>query len=210
MDANPAELAAWARAFEDKLSTLAAHADPERLRHASPPWACVASLPDRNARQRIAARLFVRDVGPLPRLSRLLDRNARLVLLDRESLMRHLCALALARRPGVLRCCVAREVRARLRRALGCAFDALMSASHLGRARPESVTNWTPVHWTCVGYFDWTHLLEKDDSALRRIVRLSLPSTLLGMQALRRLAPADFTAQRAVELMVEHGVEWSC
>ena len=209
MDADPDQLADCAREFEAKLMALATHADPERLQRRFPLWACVATWSDPGVVRRVSDRLFALDIGALPPLGRLLDRHARLALLDRESLLRQLATLALARRPGVLRSCVAREARGDLRRVLGDAFDALMSISQLGRPRSERVAHWTPGHWAWVGYFDWTGLLQNDDAALRRTVRMSLPATLFSMKNLRLVA-ADFSQDDALALMADHGMEWSC
>ncbi|NRF72446.1 hypothetical protein HLB44_36405 [Aquincola sp. S2] len=206
MEHDPAALAAWARGLECKLEQLPQHLhDPARA-----PWAAwLAQLPTGPARRRVAARLFEQHVAPLPPLDRLSDRDARVALLPRETLLRQLCMLALARRPGVLRCCVDGRTRAGLRSMLGDAFDALVSVGQNGRAPPEHTMRWTPMHWSCQGYYDWAGLLAQGDQALRRIVRLSLPPDLLDVRR-AQLPPADLRAAPAVGIMNDLSLEWSC
>jgi hypothetical protein len=207
---QPAVLAEHALAFQRKLAAFTDHIDPRRLNAPGAYWAWLGQLPDADMRRRIATRLFEQNVASLPPLERLADRHARLVLLSREVIVRQLCTLALARRTGALRCCIDKDVRAGLREALGPNFDILAMASDRGRPLIGSAVRWTPMHWSCLGYFDWTILLQPDDGALRRIARMSLPRGLLGMNKLYAAARADLKPARAVALMDELGLEWSC
>jgi hypothetical protein len=205
-----ARLAEHALAFQRKLAAFGDHVDPRRLSAPGDYWTWLGQLPDAGMRQRIAARLFERSVAVLPPLERLADRHARVVLLSREVILRQFCTLALARRPGALRCCIDRDVRAGLREALGPNFEILAMAADRGRPLGEPAVRWTPMHWSCLGYIDWSLLLQRDDQALRRIARMSLPRGLLGMNKLYPVARADLKPARAVALMDELGLEWSC
>ena len=209
MDAAPAALATWAQALEQKLAHLHEQLDPAHHARSMQTWQWLAQLPAGAARRRLAARLFEQHVAPLPDLARMADRHARVALLPREQILRQLCMLALARRPGALRCCIERQARQDLQAQLGAGYERLMSVSCGGRAPPEHTTRWTPMHWSCVGFFDWAALLHSSDRALRRLVRLSLP---LGLLDVRRKRPqhSDLKSDRAVQVLDQLGLEWSC
>jgi len=209
MHDDAASLAAWAQGFEHKLARLAEHMDPSQLNRSTLPWRWIAQLPDTAVSTSVAAKLFAQHVAPLPDLLRLQDRNARVALLDRDTLLRQLCALALARRPAAVRCCIDSRARNDLHEMMGSGFDALLSVSHRGRALPEYAARWTPMHWSCLGFFDWAGLLQASDRAIRRMVRLSLPVGLLDVRR-RRPPGADLDATRAVQVLDELGLEWSC
>lgn len=209
-DTDPFKLAQAAAAFQSKLGRLPDDVDPERIAQPGAPWSWLASLRDTSARRRVIARLFPQLVAPWPALERLAQRPGRIVLLDRASMIRHWCLLALAGRPGVLRCCIERDARAALQAALGHAFEPLLSVSSRGRSVPERASAWTPAHWACVGYLDWTALLTTEDAALRRMARLSLPPGLLGVHGELREAAADLAPATALALIDELQLEWSC
>lgn len=204
------QFAQGAAAFEDKLARLPDDLDPARLTPPGTPWAWVAALRDPLARRRALARLFPHLVAPWPPLARLCERAPRLALLDRATLLRRWTLLAVAARPGVLRCCIDREARGSLQAALGPAFDALASASPLSRAVSSHAAQWTPMHWACIGYLDWTSLLQPEDAPLRRMARLSLPPGLPGATQAPREAPAEGPAARALALIDSLGLEWTC
>jgi len=204
------QLAQAAAAFQAKLSRLPDDVDPERLTQPGTPWGWLASLRDPLARQRAMVRLFPKILGTWPSIDRLLERAGRVALLDRAAMLRQWCLLALAGRPGVLRCCIDRQARDALKAMLGPAFDPMAAVGTRGRAVSERAGVWTPVHWACVGYMDWTALLQTQDSGLRRIARLSLPPGLLGVHQETREAAADLTPATALALIGELGLEWSC
>ena len=206
---QPFDLAQAALALEHKLAALSEHMDPRRL-HAGSAWAAIDRLPDAPLRRRLAARVFLQRVGPWPALARLHDRPARLVMLDGPGIVRQLCLLALAGRPGALRGCVDREVRTGLQAALGPAWDTLATVAERGRIVGQAATAWTPLHWACLGYCDWTGLLQRGDSALRRLVRLSLPPGLLGVRRRLRALQPDLPPAQALALLDELGLEWPC
>ena len=207
---DPFSLAQAAAAFQHKLTRLPDDVDPERHAQPGAPWGWLTQLADAAARRQVLARLFPQLVAPWPALARLLERPARLALLDRPTMVRHWCLLALAGRPGVLRCVIEREARRSLQEALGAAFEPLLSVSTRGRTVSEHAAAWTPVHWACVGYNDWTALLQAEDAALRRMARLSLPPGLLGVHREMRETAADLTPATALALIDELRLEWSC
>jgi hypothetical protein len=203
-------LAKHASAFQRKLARLSEDTDPAR-RQGSGPWAALGAIRDSSVRARTQARLFPRLFGPWPALERLDERAPRLALLDRDRLLQQLCLLALAARPGALRCCIAREPRQALRAVLGEAFEQLLKAGQRGRAVPPAAAAWTPAHWACLGYLDWQTLLNpKEDLTLRRLAEASLPPGLLGVPANVSTVPRERTAAQAVAHLDELSLEWSC
>ena len=201
-------LAHCAHAFEHKLATLDEALDPSHLGALPREWVLLGQVGNERLRHRIAARLARTVVAPWPRLTDLLQREARLALLDRGAILNQLCLLALAGRPGVVRCCLRREPREALRSALGPAFDALSAAG--GRAVEDEVAQWSPLEWACMGYLDWLELLGSNDPALGRLVSLSLPAGLLSMPQRRDDAPAERSPREALNLLQELDLEWSC
>ncbi|MCW7540286.1 hypothetical protein OOT46_20845 [Aquabacterium sp. A7-Y] len=195
---DPAALADCALAFEAKLDRLAEdlHADWQREEDA--PWPLLRRLPEGPARRHAARRLFASRCGGPPALPRLLDSAGRWALLARPALTRRLCALAIVRRPGVLRCCIEKPARQGLRAALGEWFERIEQTAEGGRSVSARVAHWSPMHWACVGYWDWVGQLQADDGALRRLVRLSLPRGLLGTAKAREAAPAELAAGAAL------------
>lgn len=198
-----AELAEGALAFEAKLRALPGDLHADWQRDADSPWALLLQLPEGPARERAAAGLFAAHCGPLPALPRLLDAAGAWVLQDRPTLTRLFCALAIARRPGVLRCCIEKSARLALRAALGEWFGRLAALAPSGRGVPAQVAHWSPMHWACIGYWDWATLLQPDDGPLRRMARLSLPRGLLGTGAARGAAAPDWPAAQALAWLGE-------
>jgi hypothetical protein len=149
---QPEQLAALAQALGKKLARLSADTDAEQLRQlrATPPWAIFAScgvsetaLGDAdNAStavfRRLQTGLFLKHIGGLPALATLLQPSAQLALLPLERIQSQLCALALACRPGVLRCCIDKTVRQGLQLVLGPAFAPLSMLSRHGRPVAEA------------------------------------------------------------------------
>lgn len=152
------------------------------------------------ARRRLAAGLLALCCGSHPPLATLGTAAGRLALLERRALLARLAALALLGRPGVLRCCVQRPVRAALQDLLGPAFNTLRQRSG-GAAVPADVAAWAPLAWAWIGYREllaeraWPH------PGVRRLARLGLPATRSGAPALARVPPATApAAQRLAEL----------
>lgn len=204
------KLAELALALEAKVAAMPEHLDPARRQNPASSWSRLVDVDDPLVRRRLTARLFLTRVAAWPSLNRLADPVSRLVLLPREALVAQLCALALARRPGAIRCLVDRVARIPFEDVLGTAFERLQSIAAQGSVMPEPVTRWTPMHWACVGYFDWVRLMQRNDQPLRRIVRMSLPPGLLAMQRKQRIARADVSAPQALQRLAELGVPWPC
>lgn len=208
-EAEVAALVTLARAFEAKLQRLQLDLDPSWQAELGHRWVCLDPLPEA-ARAALRPALFIDLCGGLPSLERLMDPVARLVLLPRGELVGRLCALALARRPGVLRCCVDRQALGAMRQALGPHFDALMALSQRGRPLGDAAARWSPMHWACLGYFDWVSRLAPEDGVLRRVARLSLPPQLLGHVAQLQPVPADLRTGHALRSLADAGVGWPC
>ncbi len=169
------DLARLALAFQRRLDQL-----PEAMDDGWPALAALRpaldQLPEGAARRRLMLTLYRRWCGPLPDLRLLATPGGRLALQGRLGLLSRLCAVALAGRPGVLRCCVEIRARQALEGALGPAMSALREASRQGAVVPAHVAAWSPIQWACIGYADlalagaWPH------RGLRRLVRLALPA----------------------------------
>jgi Bacterial type III secretion protein (HrpB4) len=170
-----ATLAALACALQARIEDLHRDVDPTwraPLGLAAEP----AAWPDEPLRRRFTAELLARRPDQRPPLTAFDDAAGRLALLERQSLLARLCALALLGRPGVLRSCIHRPARAALQELLGPAFIALRDRAG-GTAVPADVAAWAPLAWAWVGYRDllaagaWPH------RGLRRLARLSLPAS---------------------------------
>jgi hypothetical protein len=111
-------------------------------------------------------------------LTALLDPLAQVALLRRTGILAVLCALALYRRPAIIRCCLDRSVRNALRSALGDTFDVLATRRGTAAADPRQAS-WSPLRWACVGYHDWSAGRPPTWRSLQHAVRLSMPSDLL-------------------------------
>lgn len=173
--AGPAELARLALVFQRRLDRLPEGIDDgwTALKALRP---AIDQVPDGPARRRLMLTLYRRWCGPLPDLRLLATPGGRLALQGRLGLLSRLCAVALAGRPGVLRCCVEIRARQALEGALGPAMASLRESARQGAVVPAHVAAWSPIQWACVGYADlalagaWPH------RGLRRLVRLALPA----------------------------------
>jgi len=203
-----AELASWAQAFETRLHDQMQQLDPSWQPALASELAVIEHLPDESARRRFVARWMLHHCRGWPLLHRWLDPSPRLALLRRGPMLRQLCTLALARRPGVLRCVVERRARQGLKEALGPNYERLLSGS--GRAPADGVTEWSPLHWACIGFGDWLTVLQAEDGPVRRMVRLSLPQGLLNVPLLRRRVPGECSVLQALQTLREHEVAWPC
>jgi len=205
-----ARLAAWAQAFESRLQDLVQQLDPSWQASLAPELAMLDHLPDDVSRRRFITRWLRHRCRGWPQLHRWLEPSPRLVLLRRGPMLRQLCTLALARRPGVLRCVVERRARQALKEALGPNHEPLRLLSVSGRAAPDGVAEWSPLHWACVGYDDWVDMLRAEDRPVRRIVRLSLPQKRPDAPLLRRGVLAERSVPQALQALHEHEVAWPC
>jgi len=194
---DPALLAALARAFAQRLDRLPDTLDAS-WHEASRTATMVAGLPPGAARQRVMLRLFERWCGPLPALADLATPAGRLGLLERGPLLSRLCALALLARPGVLRCCVERNTRQALQRALGPVFDALNQASQGGVPVPPALAQWSPIEWACAGYTDLSQARAWPQRSLRRLARLALPAQWPLPRGAAALPPVQLSAPLAL------------
>ncbi|MBB3193681.1 type III secretion protein HrpB4 [Roseateles terrae] len=205
-------LAGWAVAFENKLCGLADDLDVGWREPLLSPWAFMEAMPGERAAA-LWPRLWqdrLGQEGPWPRLDRFEEPWTRLCLLPRTELLHRLCVLALARRPGVLRCCIDRQVRLPLQRALGDSFAMLGTFSAQGRPVDAAQAAWSPVEWACVGFLDWTEALREDTPLIRTLVRWSLPRQMLESRLAAGAVPAERSAAAAWQALAQAGMEWPC
>jgi hypothetical protein len=161
--------------FQERLGGWAAELDPSwRESRLAQHLLAFADAPA-PARLRVSSAVFAHWCGPLPQPATLVDGAGALALCRREELLARLCALALALRPGVLRCCVDARARALLRRALGDSFDSLRQQAQGGRAVAANVARREPIAWACTGYRDLVRAELLPWRSVRRFVRVSLP-----------------------------------
>ena len=205
----PAQFVRWAQAVDRKLQGLSEDLDAGRRAQIASRWAFLDALPAAQA-QSLRPRLWTDQLGGLPALRRLADPLARLCLLPRGEILNRLCALALGRRPGVLRCCVDREVRAPLQRALGDLFAPLVALSRHGRPVDADAAVRAPVDWACIGFLDWSQALTDEDRVVRELVRLSLPQAVLDDLSDPASAQAEHPVAHALAAFAEAGVVWPC
>ena len=205
----PDRLATWAQALGARLEGLHHDLDAEWRDEIMPAWAFADALTPAWAR-RVMPRLWAARLGGLPGLARMADPLARLCLLPRTEVLSRLCTLAIASRPGVLRCCIDREARAQMRAALAESFEPLMEISRRGKPVDSTVAGWSPVVWACIGWADWCAALSPADAAVRELVRLSLPRRMLDGLAGSLGVPTERPVPQAIELLAEAGVEWPC
>lgn len=132
----------------------------------------------RLARHRLHRRLAALLCGGEPAPQALLSPLGRWCVLPPAELERHLMGLALALRPGVLRCCVHRPVRQALWSALGSAVEPLRALGAHAAAPPRDQLGWMPSQWACIGYGDLAQARLWPGRCLRRWVRLRLPCQL--------------------------------
>lgn len=203
------QLAGWALALTQRLEQLHEDHDAEWRDELHSTCVLAGALPPAQAR-RLAPRLWADRLGALPRLERMADPLARLCLLPRAEVLNRLCTLSIARRPGVLRCCIDREARARLRTALGDSLTPLTAISRHGKAVDEAVAAWSPLVWACIGWADWTAVLPPTDGAVRELVRLAMPRRMIADLAGSMAVPADRPVTQAIEALEDAGVRWPC
>ena len=206
----PDALASFALSLQHKLLHLPQHLDGSWKSLFDARWPFLGELAAHPGCQRLQADLFVAQGGGVPGGNDLAAPHVQLALLARPRVVRSLAVLALAGRPGVLRCAVEREARRALREWLDAAYEPLLAHSARGRPVSHQVLGWTETHWACLGYHDWAALLRPQDSLWRRMVRVSLPRGLLGMRKRRRLAPADVKVRQALQVLSDAGVQWPC
>ncbi len=161
-------------AFSPQADALPTRMNLQRL---AIPQDLLDALPDNATRERVI-RLYVRRWrGSDPPAEALATAPGRWVLLPVAALELRLCALALARRPGVLRSCVARQPRNELAALLGPVLVPLKELSLQAASRPidSAFANAGAGFWVQVGYLDavaagaWRH------PSLQRMVRATLP-----------------------------------
>ncbi|SEK24887.1 type III secretion protein (HrpB4) [Roseateles sp. YR242] len=207
-----ARLAGWAVAFDAKLCGLAEDLDTSWRQALLGPWSFLDAMPPERAavlwprlwRDRLAHE------GHWPALGRFDDPLTRLCLLPRGDLLQRLCTLALARRPGVLRCCIDRSVRAPLQRALGDTFSVLSTFSPQGRPVDAAQAAWSPVQWACVGFADWSAALAGDSRLITTLVRWSLPRQALDQVLDAAPVPAERPVAAALAALGQAEVTWPC
>lgn len=207
---QPAALAELAANFQRRLSNLGAQMDPSwsaPLRRKWPVLQCMNDPALSNATLRV---LLLHECPSVPEAARLSTPEGYVTLLPRDALHQALAALALACRPGVLRCCIDRDARASLAGALGGFFEPLLAMSGLGAPVSAEAAAWSPLHWTCRGCVDWMAMTRPDDELLRRLVCLSLPAGLLGMHRRGARARAQWRPPRALGHLRASGVTWPC
>jgi hypothetical protein len=203
-------LADAARACETKLGTLMDDLDAEWQQILKPQWTFLDQLPEGPARRSLTSRLFISHLGGLLPLHRLVHPMLRIALLPRPDLLNRLCALAIARRPGVLRSCIDRQVRDSMRQALLDMFDPLMQLSRQGRPVDEATASWSPIIWACVGYVDWQQTRPRaEDVRVHQLVRLSLPKRMLEGISGQNPVPAEKSTEQALAALKDMGVVWS-
>lgn len=204
------------------MARLSGDTDAEQLRQlrAKPRWAAIArcgvseaALADETNASTAVFRnlqmsLFLKHIGGLPDLTALLQPWAQLALLPRERILSQLCALALACRPGALRCCIDKTVRQRLQLALGPAFAPLATLSRDGRPVAEELVRRTPAEWACVGFEDWRHSLVPGQPVLHRLVALSLPAAEFVATAAAVASEAELSAPEALRRLAGQGLAW--
>ncbi len=205
-------LAHWAVAFDTKLCHLVDDLDTEWHAPLLSPWSFMEAMPaDRS--DALWPRLWrsrLGQEGVWPRLDQFEDPWWRLGLLPRPELLHRLCVLALARRPGVLRCCIDRSVRVPLQRALADAFPVLSAFSLQGRPVDAVQAGWSPVEWACVGFLDWADMLGPDARLIQTLVRWSLPRQMLDRRSQAGPVPAERSCDAARQALVAAGMEWPC
>ncbi len=151
-----------------------------------PPRALGGSASHRLASHRLHLRLAAVLCGGEPAAHELLSPLGRWCVLPPAELEQHLMSLALALRPGVLRCCVHRPVRQALWSSLGSVAEALGQLGAHAAAPPRDQLTWMPAQWAGIGYGDLTRARLWPSRGLRRWVRLRLPCRLPRVAPMRR------------------------
>jgi Bacterial type III secretion protein (HrpB4) len=208
-------LLACALRFQQRLDEWPAHIDPAWRDAALARCLHAVGAASSGVRRRTALAVFRRWCGVLPQPEALTQCGAGLALCSREELLARLCCLALALRPGVLRCCVDGRVRELMRRALGETFDRLRDQAQGGRPVSAVVARREPIAWACVGYRDLVRAGLMRERSLRRCTRLSLPrhwpASLRGIDApMLEPVPRPMRVSAALDRVVQlrGGAPW--
>jgi len=201
-------LAAACESLQHALATAASGLHPTWLPLLLGKWPFLETGAVDGLHGRLLARSLAREGLPDP--SVLAAPDGRLACSGPSGIRRGLCVLALARRPGVLRCCVEKDSRVALKEAVGDAAPPLAALSWQGRVVRRHVASWTPLHWACAGFVDWCELPAGGDRLLRQLVGMSLPCGLLNMGRRLRLAPPDFSGPDALAALADAGGVWPC
>lgn len=172
---SPRELAAVARAFETRLSSLDASADPQWRDHFEGVYGALPATITAPGSRRGQLAVFEALCGPVPDVETLVTPVGQWSLLPRDELLSRLCTLALARRPGILRSCVRRTARLALAGMVGNAYEPLRELSFTGPNVPGQVAERPPLDWAIVGYQDLTSRRLWPGRSMRRLVRFALP-----------------------------------
>jgi hypothetical protein len=212
IETTATSLAALAQSVEHKLRFFNADLDPDRAKALLKKWPFVAGLsPPAQAsasERKVWLQMTVQQCGGLPPLVEFSHSAARLALLPRVEIHTQLCALAIARRPGVLRCCIDKQKRLALRTALGPTFLALNTLARSSKAVSILVTDWPVLRWVCVGYRDWYDTIAPKVPTIHQLVALSLPELTLAEVMESRSEPAEYGAGAAVKLLATQGLSW--
>lgn len=172
------------QALTQRLRHAGAQIHADRGWQASPYAQIVEMLPDDGAHaQSVLTAAFEHVCGPMPVLTDLLGVAGRWSMMPNHALHPRLCALALYRRPGVLRSCVNARVRSELKSFLGGAFEQVAACGGRGRSMPGGVADLPAIHWCCVGYLDVSRHGAWPSYSMRRLVRLGLPPGRAILQA---------------------------
>lgn len=205
-------LAALAQSVEHKLRFFYTDLDPyraEALRQAWPFIALLSNPATANAYEhKVWLKMTVQQCGGVPPLMDFSHAAARLALLPRAEIHTQLCTLAIARRPGVIRCCIDKQTRLTIRSALGPAFIAVNKLARSSKPVSPLVTHWPILHWACVGYRDWHDSLAPKVPAIHQLVAHSLPESMLSEVMESVSEPAEHGANFAVELLAAQGLSW--
>jgi hypothetical protein len=213
---TPADVAAtWAvlaRAVECKLQRLYVDLDPDRAKNFHVTWPFFSSLDDTKTtsinHSNVVLKILISHCGDLPLLTEFNSSAARLALLSRAEIHVQLCALAIARRPGVLRCCVDKQARHSMQAALGSTLFALNALSRSGQRVAPASANWQVLRWVCIGYRDWYETIAPQASTVHQMVALSLPEAMLYEVLAAPAEPAEHGVVVALERLESQGVAW--
>ena len=208
---DPDALATLAMAVQHKLLSDSAGLDPVHLGQLleSRPWLGLAGQVCAPAVTWVGAVSSL--WGGLPPLQSFFQLAAGLALLPREPLLRSLCTLALARRPGVVRGLIERASRDGVRAAVGPAWPALqaLSAKSLCAAGPQRCLDPGPLAW--VGYEDWSLVMRQGPPQLLRMVWHSLPPDDMAQGTdLASALPSHWSGEAAIEHLDAMGFAWPC
>ena len=204
--------AALARAVERKLQRLHTDLDPDRAKVFRLTWPFFPSFEDTKTissqSSNLISKVLISRCGGLPQLTEFNPSAARLALLSRAEIHAQLCILAIARRPGVLRCIVDKQTRQSMQAALGSALFALNA---LGRSSQRVVSvsaNWQALRWVCIGFRDWQEAIAPQTPTIHQMIALSLPEAMLLEVLAAPIEPAEHGAVAALELLKTQGIAW--